>query len=183
MHSFRTSIAGLLGVILYFAISMAALRSASSLWAGFVLVAAVGLILFAILNVVLRHGPRRTFWGGYAVFSASYLGVSLLALPLPTTWLLERLEPMMCLPTAERVAIPRNRFDQSFSEWAKAHPDMHNFTIEPIENVNVLVTYTVSTKARFVQIGHGLFSVIFGVAGGLILGWVRSAREQSNTAQ
>ncbi len=91
MGTFRTSIAGLLVLILYCAIGLAALRSASNAWVAVIVTIASGLILLAIFQAAFRRGPIRSFGAGYAFMALIYLGMSLgLELNLPTTSFLRR---------------------------------------------------------------------------------------------
>jgi hypothetical protein len=78
MRRFLFTIGGLLAVILFAAVSIAALREATDLWdrGGFTLTA--GLLLGSVLLAAHRTGRRRAFWVGFALFGWAYLGVSLI---------------------------------------------------------------------------------------------------------
>ena len=180
MRSFRTSIAGLLVLILFCAIAMAALRSASAAWSLAMVAIASGLIGLAILQAVLRRGPRRSFGAGYAVMALAYLGMSLgLDLRLPTTSLLYRLQRAICPAREESVNLPRNRFDQAYSEWSALHPEIKGpgMKMTPDDPSSVTIIWVVRTREPFVRIGHCLFSVIFGLLGGFFAQMVPAGQE------
>jgi hypothetical protein len=69
----RISIRGLMAVVLVSGVGLAALRNASDLWAGIMLLAALAVLGVAILGVMcLREWPRF-WWTGFAVFEGGYL--------------------------------------------------------------------------------------------------------------
>jgi hypothetical protein len=69
----QISIAGLLLVVLVFAIGTAAIRSGSSAWAGAIFSITVYTMICSLLGVVLTRGLRRVYWSGFAVLGWSYL--------------------------------------------------------------------------------------------------------------
>lgn len=102
--TFRLSIARLLLLIAAVGVSLWAFRHASSDWTSLVFTAALALLTYAILGVILRRGGRQAFWIGVAVFGWAYLiacfcpGVTGVLRPkLATTkvlgWLYPRLIP------------------------------------------------------------------------------------------
>jgi hypothetical protein len=66
------SIAGLMAVIVFFAVGFAALREPTGICASAVYSMALGSIGVAILGTVFGHGPSRAFWAGYVVLSSGY---------------------------------------------------------------------------------------------------------------
>jgi hypothetical protein len=95
MGRFRTSIARLLGVVLFVAVALAALRSANDSWDSGVLAVTLLILLTAILMAVHRTGRRRASSVGFALFGWVYLAASLIPAVeprLPTTRLLSYLE-------------------------------------------------------------------------------------------
>jgi hypothetical protein len=70
------SIAGMLGVVLFGAVALAALRSGSDLWTSGVYTTALGVLGFATLGAVLRRGPVRAYWVGFAIFGWGYLALA-----------------------------------------------------------------------------------------------------------
>jgi hypothetical protein len=72
----RFSIAGLLVVIAFFGVGLAALRSASALWASALFTAAVVVLSAAILGAIASRGRVRLTWTGLAVFGWIYLAIA-----------------------------------------------------------------------------------------------------------
>lgn len=73
MRKLRTSIAGMMGLILVGALGLAALRSATEAWAALVLAVTLGLLGFAILGAIYRRDDGRAWWAGFALFGWGYL--------------------------------------------------------------------------------------------------------------
>src|SRR5262249_39466286 len=77
MSRLRFSIASLLGLVLFLAVGLAALREATDLWDSAVFTTTVALLLVSVLLAVHRIGRGRAFWLGFAVFGWLYVGLSL----------------------------------------------------------------------------------------------------------
>jgi hypothetical protein len=100
MDGTRVSVGGLLAVILFAAIGLAALRASTDLWAGLVNASALMLLGSAILAAILRRGASRAFWLGFAVFGCGYLALASgpqTVRRLPTSAPLEWLRSVMSL--------------------------------------------------------------------------------------
>ena len=76
MTGTRVSIGGLLAIVVFAAVGLAALRSATDLWASLVNTAALAVLGFAIVAAVVRRGASRTFWLAFVVFGAGYLALA-----------------------------------------------------------------------------------------------------------
>ena len=104
MRTSRFSIAGLMGAVLVAAVGLAALRSASPIWAGAMLLLTYVVLGLAILCAVLRGRARRAWWLGFCVFGWGYLGLrgesgpGVDSIKLPTTAMLEALGPWLGVP-------------------------------------------------------------------------------------
>src|SRR5262245_44875802 len=77
MRKPRFSIASLLILVLFVAISFAGLRAADDAWDSGILAATLMILLIAVLLAVHRTGERRAFWLGFALFGWAYLIASL----------------------------------------------------------------------------------------------------------
>lgn len=73
----RISIRTLMAFVLVSAVGLAALRNASELWAGIMLLLALAAAGAAILGAALMQGGERAWWLGFAVFGGGYLVVAL----------------------------------------------------------------------------------------------------------
>jgi hypothetical protein len=78
MRRVRFSIRGLLAVVLFLGVALAALREATALWDSAVFSVALGLLVAAILLAVHRTGRKRAFWVGFVLAGGVYLGMSLI---------------------------------------------------------------------------------------------------------
>jgi hypothetical protein len=84
----RISIRSLMAFVLVAAVGLAALRNASELWAGIMLLFALAAVGVAILGTALSRGRERAGWLGFVVFGGGYLVVSLFPVryELATAW-------------------------------------------------------------------------------------------------
>jgi hypothetical protein len=78
MRQFRFSIAGLLGVVLFFAVAAAALRLATDAWDSAALATTVLSLLIGVLLSVHGSLLTRAYWLGFVLFGSSYLAASLI---------------------------------------------------------------------------------------------------------
>src|SRR4051794_40629852 len=65
MRLFRFTIANLLGLVLFVAVSFAALRQADNLWDSTAFSLTLGLLLASVLLAIHRTEGRRAFWLGF----------------------------------------------------------------------------------------------------------------------
>ncbi len=97
MRSVRFSIAGLMGLVLFTAIALAALRRSTENWAGVLFLATLGALGIGLVGAFCRGGSERGGWIGFVVFGWLYLGAAFepyhLSPTLPTQYLLELLAP------------------------------------------------------------------------------------------
>jgi WD40 repeat protein len=77
MRRARFTIGSLLGLILFSAVSIAALRESTDLWESSLFSVSSMILLGSILLAVHRIGHRRAFWLGFALFGWVYLVASL----------------------------------------------------------------------------------------------------------
>ena len=98
----RLSIAGLMTIVLIFALGLVALRSESATWAGGVYLLTFAVLLLGIVGAVCRTGSERAWWLGFALFGIGYfrpawfLGFRVLS--LPTTAFLDLIKPEPAKP-------------------------------------------------------------------------------------
>jgi hypothetical protein len=69
----RFSISSIMGLILIIAVGVAALRNADEIWAGIILMVALGMGGVAILGVLHSRGRDRAWWAGFTIFAWGYL--------------------------------------------------------------------------------------------------------------
>jgi hypothetical protein len=69
----RVHLATMLGLVLFCAVGLAAMRYASDGWATFCFSLALGVLGWAIVPLLLRRGPRRAYWIGFNALGWGYL--------------------------------------------------------------------------------------------------------------
>lgn len=69
----RFAISKLMVLVLISAVGLAALRSASDLWAGMMLLFALAAVGIAVMAAVILRGRERYWWAGFAFFAGGYL--------------------------------------------------------------------------------------------------------------
>jgi hypothetical protein len=199
------SIAGMLGVVLFGAVALAALRSGSDLWTSGIYTTALGALGFATLGAVLRRGPSRAYWIGFAIFGWGYLALASVAETrqrLLTTHLLDEVRQLIIrTPRAagERFMVERqgqdvpatlleiksDQYKVNFDGWTSYHDEWvdlsrirTNLPSPPVSSGKpVPVTALLFPNQQV--IGHSLFAVVFGVVGGYFGLYFASRREET----
>ena len=72
----RFSIRTLMAFVLVSAVGLAALRSATELWAQMMLMTSLFAVGVAVVGASLMQGRERAWWLGFAVFAGGYLALS-----------------------------------------------------------------------------------------------------------
>ena len=107
----RFSLAGVLGFVAVFAIGLAALVNATTVWAGVAFTLTIGTLLASVLAVILR-GWRRGGWLGFALFGWGYFllgNLSSLGLA-PNSWLLPDAAAEWAFSKANPMPVPPASF-------------------------------------------------------------------------
>ena len=143
----HVSIAAMMGGVLFIAIGFAVLMNPTPLGASALGTLLEGLLLIAILGAVLRRGPRRAFWVGFAICGGGY---ALLAFDLSPDPSLQRPH----LVTVDLLVLLKNYL-----------------TDKPMSAGVALSWMTTARKADwdlYSQIGHSLFALMIALFGGLL---------------
>jgi hypothetical protein len=74
MYRPTISIRMLLAVVAFIAVACTALVWANGIWATTLFTAALGILLFAVLTLILRRGIKQAFWIGFALFGGAICG-------------------------------------------------------------------------------------------------------------
>jgi hypothetical protein len=145
MESSRTSIAGLMGLVVVAAIGLAGLRTNSSLWAGVVFLLTCGVLALAAIAAISRRDSERAWWLGVAIFGWGYLALVFASSDydgvrpqLPTSLALIKLDSKLRIPDVDTG--PIIGFDRGQFERHRA----------------------------FYHVGHSLFALLAAVLGGAI---------------
>jgi hypothetical protein len=183
MRHFRFSIAGLLGVVLYVAVVVAALRAATYAWDRAVFGLTLVALLMAVLLAVHRIG-RRAFWLGFALFGWAYLGASLIP-PVGSR-----------LPTTKGLAYLDSKVPgrENYDSWVKAAlaytraerrlvvlSDGQTATRGQDTGVRLwdavtgnLLSGPAGTSENFLHIGHSLVALLVAFLGGHLSRYLHS---------
>jgi hypothetical protein len=184
MRRFRFTIGGMLALVVFLAVSIAALREATDLWDSGVFTAALGVLLAAVLLAVHRTGRQRAFWLGFALFGWAYLAASLVP-PAEARLLTTK---GLAYPDSK---VPGRTFAYSVNiRWP--NPGKGNtvqalaFTPDGSDlatnqqgvvrfwnaTTGVLLAGPDGTTASFVRIGHSILALLLGFAGGRLSRWL-----------
>jgi hypothetical protein len=177
----RFSIAGLMAVVLIFAVGFAGLRAGSALWASVMFTITVTLLAAAILGSAACRGPARMAWIGFAVFGWTYLlatfwlwaepnGVT--GPPFVTKALLDYFQP---IDNAAVITIDRAPTGERTTTEYVPTLGMRPGTMIPAgppPGVRVVNLF------HYRRIGHCLAAIVFGIAGA-VLGKLCSARSNA----
>jgi hypothetical protein len=182
MRTFRFTIAGLLGVITVLGIGLAALREASEFWDSGLFTLTLGVLLVSVLLAIHRREDRRAFWGGFALFGWGYMALSLVPSIEPrlvTTKALAYLDaqvPGRALGFTIRLSELGPGTSTKHVQGLAFSPDGSRIaTANRGGRVGLwdaatgrLLGTVAGTDENFVRIGHSLFALLAGGAGGLV---------------
>jgi hypothetical protein len=180
MRRLRFSIGQILLLVLFLACGLAALRASSDLADATVFALTLGLLLLGTLLAVHRLEKRRAYWLGFALFGATYLGVSLippLEARLPTSTALhfldskipgrgqtysvvltQRLNTQGAKPVQNAVTVTGTNL--SYTVAGSGMLQMQG----PV-TLNWLSTSNGTTE-NFVRVGHSLLALVMAYLGG-----------------
>lgn len=176
MRRFRFSIASLLGVVLFIAVALAALRASTDIWDSGMLGLDLLILLTAVLLSVHRTDRERAYWLGFSLFGWVYLLVSLippLESRLPTTKGLAYLESK--LPRRETASQFLHRLLVSGDQGrpGSSQPVYPDLTGSGAADWSYSWMFTGvappgpnGTMENFVRIGHSLLAMVLAFLGG-----------------
>jgi hypothetical protein len=182
MKRFRFSIASLLGLVLFAAVAVAALRAGSDLWDSIVLTLMLGALLIAVLLCVHRAEKRRAFWLGFGLFGWAYLLASFIPQVesrLLTTRALAYLDSQVARAPAPILATFNifgsgsgnqvSSVTATFSPAATApSPTQRQGVLLMDMMTGKFLPATGGTSENFVRIGHLLIAFMLAVLGGQV---------------
>jgi hypothetical protein len=182
MRRIRFTIGGLLAVVLFLAVAIAALREATDLWDSGLFTLTAGLLVVAVLLVVHRTGRRRAFWLGFALVGGAYLIASLIP-PVESRLL-----------TTKGLAFVDSKIPGRSFAFTMTLRTPNSGTANAIQafalsqtggSYRILSTTTGTfwagvngTSENFVRIGHSLLALVLGFAGGRLSRGLFKRREE-----
>jgi WD40 repeat protein len=195
MRRIRFTIGGLLAVVLFLAVAIAALREATDLWDSGVFTMTAGLLVVAVLLVIHGTGPMRAFWLGFALSGGCYLVASLIP-PVESRLLTTKGLAFVDSKIPGRSGVFRFTLRAPNSTATRAAIRAFAFspdgrTLASASNGSVrlwdaatgmLVAGPGGTSENFVRIGHSLLALVLAYAGGRFSRWLFGRREQGTRA-
>lgn len=193
----RFTIRTLLGIVLFVAIAIAALRAADDAWVSGVFGLTLLILLTAVLLAVHRTDRRRAFWLGFALFGWAYLIVSLIPpieSRLPTTMGLAFIDSKIpgrdttvsAALTYIRRAAPNPSQTVALSAQDYALVSLSQGNVYRLWNATTgkLLAGQNGTTENFVRIGHSLLALLLAFVGGHLSRYLyRIGQGQSPSAQ
>ena len=152
----KFSILGLLGIVAFVALGLGALFNANDVWTKLIFTASVLLLFTSVVGAVYSHGAARAFWLGFAVFGIGYFLLYWDAVAGRAQELITHDAVMLAynyIPKPSDVTDP------------KLHPT--------VQGQRSTLHYF-----NFRRIGHALWTVMFGFAGGVIARWFHRRRQK-----
>jgi WD40 repeat protein len=190
MRRIRFSIASLLGLVLFVAIAVAALREANDLWDSGLFTLAVSLLLASVLLAAHRTDQKRSFWLGFALVGWSYLVASLVP-PVESRLLTTKALSYLDSKVADRVitltwTVATTGGSASTTTPVQAvafSPDGQTLALSrqgtsgPMVRLWNAATGKIlaganGTTENFVRIGHSLLALVIALGGGHLSRWL-----------
>jgi hypothetical protein len=182
MRRFRSSIAGLLGVVVLVAVALAALRDPTDAWDSGVLGLILLILLTATLLVVHRTRRKRAYWLGFGLFGWAYLIASLIpsvGSRLPTTMGLAYLHSKLPMQETASGFLYRLLVSGDAGRSERPQPVVPDLSWEVSSDwaYTWMVTGAAlpgpgSPPANFVRIGHSLLTLVLASIGGRLSRWL-----------
>jgi hypothetical protein len=167
----RFSIRALMSVIVVSAVGLAALRNANELWAGAMLCVALAALGVAVLGGIFLRGREQAWWLGFVVIGSGYLIASL-------------------GPTQPQLgATPLLSYVQSLVSALHVQGSVSVSTIlvethgppGPLYVKETVLPATANSD-QFLRVGHCLFALLAGLAGGTIARSFYTRRQRAEEA-
>ena len=157
MHRF--SIRTLMAFVLVSAVGLAALKNASDLWAGMMLLVALGSVGIALLGAFILRGKERYWCAGFAFFAGGYVALAF------APWLSETFEVKM--GTTYLLG----------ELYSRVSPEMPGGNT--IEQQQVSRLARDAKLEQFQRVGHSLFALLAGLLGGASATWFYARRKRT----
>jgi hypothetical protein len=180
MKRLRFSVAGLMAVILLFAVGMAALRAPTDLWASGMFTAAITLFSTSILGAMATRGSARLSWPVVAVFGWIYLIIAFAPRGV------HPIEPPRLLPSALLESVQ----DSVVSDGKT--PYSYNVVVDKIISFSTAIGGRTTPGGAILapgmrsvdgtadqQVGASLGAMLFGILGAVVGRFLAGRIEQS----
>jgi hypothetical protein len=166
-----------MGLVVVVAVAVAALRFASELWAGILLMLPLGVLGAAVLAFHERTGSRRVWWRGFALFGWGYVALAMgpwaseaIAPNLPTTAGLDTLYARMHPSAKDSDAIDTFSLSSSsiISSTVTSTGTMLVGAGTPPRTLVFTGAVATPTPEHFRRVGHCLWALLVAGVGGVV---------------
>jgi len=162
----RFTIAGLMAVVLVFAIGFAGLRLASSFWASGLFTATVVVLASAVVAVALSRGRAQAVWLGFTGFGWTYL--------LATFWLWPVPNGVTAPPLLTKALIddfqPNAQFGtlMTVDTGPRGEPVIEQQEMQLVQMAGKTFKARIIDLIQYRRIAHTLAAIAFGILGALV---------------
>ena len=189
----RISIRSLMAVVVFAAVGLAALRNANQLWAAMMLTVALAAVGVAAIGAAIVRGEQRCWCAGFAFLGGGYLTLTFapgfsteVGLRLLTTTTLHYSYSQF-IASSTQTLLPQ------FLWWQHAQALDRVDRLKAANRVpgdpeldsamRILINLEAQLRGAaderdFIRIGHSLFALLTGLAGGAIAAWFWKWRER-----
>jgi hypothetical protein len=179
----RFSVRKAMVLVAVVAAGLAALKNASDVWAGAMLLFALATVGAAIVGAVLMRGRERAWWAAFAFFAGGYLVLTVapglfadMGQGLLTTKVLDYLHSAYFASTSRETlpealwwqhARARGEVNRLRAENRQPGDQALDSAMRTLESLETRVQ-DAADKRDFVREGHALFALLAGLVGGLV---------------
>jgi hypothetical protein len=180
MFRLRASMAMMLALVGLTAVSFAALRVSSRLWACVCVSSAILALVVSIAGIIYRRGSLRAFWVGFALFGWTYLISSLGPAPFNAWRELLVTAPLLSMLEDQLLDAPTPTMRSPGSTGLPGRRPSGSSELTP------WVYWTDTDRSNpfasdsFSRIGHALFCLGIALAGGLFCRALHDTRSPSS---
>ena len=157
----RFSLKSMLVAFAYIALSCMGLLYANRTWGACFFTGTLLLILLGIVAAFIRRGSAKAFWIGFAIFSGVYFWVAMFG---------EKLEPDAGGGVWHEPKLVTSTIllllDDALMDGRLG--SRKTTIIGAINDGSWRVTYSFGAAAPTLKVGHSIFTVVFGIVGGLL---------------
>jgi hypothetical protein len=176
----RFSLAQSMAIVLLIRVGLAAMRSASLLWASAVFTLTVAVLSAAVLGAMARRGRARMTWAGFALFGWVYFGTTfgpwaavhgVAAPPYVSRWVLDYWDAQKWSGGGRMDLVPPGEvlFPPSPTTWGMGGGAMPGTPTVPLRDTT-----------QFRRIGHCLAAILFGLVGAILGRFIAAEEDRPN---
>jgi hypothetical protein len=202
MRRLRFHLGTIVILVVFLAVSFAALRESNEMWDSSIFSIMLGILLFSILFAVHRTDSRRAFWLGFTLLGWIYLGLSLIP-PVETRLITTKALHYIYSKVPDDAVVITSQAGRNVTTNQKEHTIAAPFQglivkkrnqdgISPVYYSRAAKYMAYKTKLRgsgsgktenFVRIGHSLTALFMAWFGGQISSFFCMKNRQGNVGR